>query len=141
MPIYRRRETNFFEFHYLLVLALFLVALDQLEPVLAVVHDLAYGRFAIGRNEHKVEFFVLRERERLRRGVYAELFPVASNKTHFLCVDLIVDHQIDIANIHTPPIKIKAGRNCPPKLLLSADCRSRTIPGRRETGAFLLLTR
>jgi hypothetical protein len=66
-----------------------LLALLVLE--LSIIHELADGRFGIGRNLDKVKARFFSFLDRNDCGNDAKLFPIGADKTNFLGFDLIVD--------------------------------------------------
>ena len=63
---------------------------------LSIIHQLADGRFGIGRDLDKVEARFLCLLDRHDCGNNAELFSIGSNQPDFLCLDLMVDARFGI---------------------------------------------
>ena len=82
----------------MLVLSGFLFLLAALEPVLAIVHELAHRRRGLGGNLHQVQSLFLGDVQTLRRGHNAQLFAVFADEADLLIPDLFIEFMLYLAN-------------------------------------------
>ena len=121
------REPDLLDLDDLLIFSGFFLFFGFLKSVLAVVHDLADGRFGGGGDLDKVKILALRYLERLRGGHDAKLLAVVGNNSYLLITDLLIDLLFFAADVKAPPgnsIK-KRGREEPePRMKINACTRA-----------------
>ena len=99
------------DLHHALVLPGFLFTLGLLEPVLAVVHQLAHRGHGIGRNFDQIQLTLLGQTQRLLRGHDAQLFAALRDQADLLIPDLFVGLMTCVSDGKAPPNK-KIKRVC-----------------------------
>ena len=105
------RKADLLDSDDLLVLPRFLLTLGLLETVLAVVHDLAYGRFSLRGHKNEVETSVVSCVQSRREGDYTELLAVVAYDTDVLIrceLDLLVDDMlfsVCVFDSKAPPVQ------------------------------------
>nr|DAY57724.1 MAG TPA: hypothetical protein [Caudoviricetes sp.] len=118
----------------MLVLSGFLFLLAALEPVLAIVHELAHRRRSLGGNLHQVQSLFLGDVQTLRRGHNAQLFAVFADEADLLIPDLFIEFMLYLANNRRTSIRSIKKREC------TMHPRNNTAPGMRKPWKQLLLT-
>ena len=103
MRINFQRKADLLGLNDVLVFPGFLFSFRHFKAILAVVHDLADGRFRIGRDLDKIEVAAFGDLQRLGAGHDAELLAVVSDETDLLVADRIVDLQFFDSDGQTPP--------------------------------------
>ena len=86
-----RGHTHLFDLHDPLILFGFLVPLGLLEPVLAVIHELADGGDRVGGDLDQVQLSFDRFGHGLFDGQDAQLLSLGGNQTNFLVANFLVD--------------------------------------------------
>ena len=86
-----RGHPNLFDLHDPLILFCFLVPLGLLEPVLAVIHELADRGDRVGGDLDQVQISLGGLGHGLVDGQDAQLFSRGGNQANFLVSDLLVD--------------------------------------------------
>ena len=98
-------HADLFDLHYPLVFTGFLFALGLLEPVLAVVHQLAYRGHSVGRDFYQIQVLLLRHAQRLLRGHDAKLLAGLRDQADLLVPDFFVGLMTCVSDGKAPPNK------------------------------------
>ena len=91
-----------------------------LEPVLAIVHELAHRRRGLGGNLHQVQSLFLSDVQTLRRGHNAQLFAVFADEADLLIPDLFIEFMLYLANNRRTSIRSIKKRECIPCIRAAA---------------------
>lgn len=86
-------QTNFLDFHNMLIFLGFLFPLCLLKPIFSVIHDPAYRRDSGGSNFDQIEVLLVRDALRLSGGHNAQLAAVVIDNANLIVTDLLVDLQ------------------------------------------------
>ena len=84
-----------------------LFTLGLLEPILAVIHDLAHGGDGIGGDLDQIQIMFLSHAQGLLRRHNAQLLTGFRNQTDFLIPDLFIGLMTCVSDGKAPPDKIK----------------------------------
>jgi hypothetical protein len=84
-------QLDFLKLDDLTLFALFLFALFLFETEFAVVHNLTYGRYRIGRDFYKIKLCFVCEIQSFLDFHNAELFSVCADNADFACSDFFID--------------------------------------------------
>ena len=93
-----RRHPDLLDLHHVLVLSGFLLPLALLEPVFAVVHELAHRRGCLGRDLHQIQPPLVRNVQSVGGGHDTQLFTGLTDEADLLVTDLLVELMHYIAN-------------------------------------------
>ena len=96
---------DFLDLHHALIFAGFLLALGLLEPVLAVVHELAHGGHGVGGDFNQIQIALLGQAQSFLGGHDAQLFAGFRDQADLLVPDFFVGLMTCVSDGKAPPNK------------------------------------
>ena len=102
-----QRQTNFFNFHCLLLFLCFFLAFGLLKAILAVVHNFAHRRYSFRRNVDEIQIFLACQLQSIPGAHNAQRAAICADDADFLLSDFFIDRHFLFANGKAPPKHLK----------------------------------